>query len=131
MSLTSIFDNDQSVLLGQSNDRVHIGHLSVKMNRNDSRYWASAALADELFRLVDRTLVLQIVAKLLRVHVVRAFVDVDELRKSPRLCYCFRGGNECVGDGYDHLARLYSRGHQGTTQSIGSAADRHGMRSST
>src|SRR5579864_4017757 len=82
MGLTSIFDNDQSVLFTQRNDRVHIRHLSVKMNRNDSRYWPSAALTDELSRLVDRALVVQIVAKLLRVHVVRAFVDVDELGKS-------------------------------------------------
>src|SRR5262245_37780672 len=97
------------------------------MNWNDSSNCASTALADELSRFVDSALALQIVTKLLRIHVVRAFVDVDELRKSSRLGYCLRGGNECVRNGHDHLAWLYSRTHQGKSQSIGSAIHRHSM----
>src|SRR6266403_3195299 len=46
VSLAGVFDDDQLVLFGKFHKRIHIGHLSVKMDRNDGRNRLAALVVD-------------------------------------------------------------------------------------
>src|SRR5713101_2576605 len=66
VGLTGIFDHDEIEAVRKFKDGVHVGHLPVEMDGNDSCDWASAAPADEFSRGVFRTLLLKILGQSLR-----------------------------------------------------------------
>src|SRR5580692_6113256 len=46
MRLAGIFDDGKPKLVGEPQNRIHVGHLAVQMNRYDRRHWSPAAAAD-------------------------------------------------------------------------------------
>src|SRR5579863_5113687 len=95
------------------------------MDRNNGGDWPPTSTTDEFAGLVGCALLFQILSKLLRVHVVSAFVDVDELRKSSRLRNGFGGGDEGVWYGHDHIAWLDPARHDRKAKRISPAANRY------
>ena len=124
MRLAGVLDHHQPIALRQLEDRIHIGHLPVQMDRNDGRDRPSAAAADQPARIVDGALFLQILLEFCRIHVVGLLIDVHELGQCAGLRNRFRGGDEGVRHGDHNVAGLHSAGHEGEAQSVGAAADR-------
>ena len=78
--LAGVLDDDQVVAGGQLQDRVHVGHLPVQVDREDRRHRTSRALAHHAARLrVRSALGLQVGTQFLGIHRVGARVDVDEV----------------------------------------------------
>ena len=93
------------------------------MNRDYGSHRTAAATADQLSGLLFLALLLQIFAEFFRVHVVRAFVNVDKFGKSTGLRNGFGSGNEGVRYGHDYVALLDVARHDRKPQGIGAAAD--------
>src|SRR6267142_3789787 len=72
MRLASILNNNEVVLAGESKYRIHISGLAVDMDRNDSGHGHLQLPVNERggFR-VQRTLMLEVLFKLARIHTVR------------------------------------------------------------
>lgn len=77
------------------------------MDRNDGRHRATGAPAHDTARPpVERALLLQIEGQCLRIHRVRALVDVDEIRARPHLRDRLGGGDEGQRDRHDSVPGL-------------------------
>src|SRR5215467_12948467 len=125
MGLTSIFDHDQPVLLGQSNDRVHISHLSVQVHRNHCGHRTSTPTTDEAVRSVSSALFLEVFSQLLWIHSVCALVDVDEFGH----CACLRNGfgscDEGVRNGNNDITFTNACGYQPEAERVCSTVHRN------
>src|SRR5579864_4908441 len=97
------------------------------MNRHNGRNWAAATLTDELTAILAYASEFEIFPKLFGIQIVGAGIDVDELRTSPGLRNRFCGRDECIRNGYDHVAGFYSRSHQGKAECVCPAPDPHGI----
>ena len=127
MGLTGIFDYNQAVTLGQFQDRIHVGHLPIKMDWNHGRDRAAASAAYQSAGIVDRALLFKILAKLCGVHVVGPLVDVHELGQRAGLRDRFGGGDEGMRYCDHDVAGLHSTGHKSKAQSVGPTAYGNGM----
>ena len=123
MSLAGIFNDDQPILFRQFENRIHVDHLPVQMNRDDGGDGPIAPLADEFTVRRNRALCRQVLAQFQRIHVVSAFVDVDELRQGARLRDRFGGCDEGIWHSHGHVAGLYPSRNQCKTERICTAAD--------
>src|SRR5258708_31664032 len=127
MGLAGVFNQDEAILFGKGQNRVHVRHLPVEVHGNDATNSTPAPAADEFSGGVLGALLFQIFAKPLRAHVVSAFVHVHEFRMRAGLRNSLACGDEGMWDGHDDVARLDARAHNGETQRIGSAADGYGV----
>src|ERR1700728_1607364 len=123
MRLAGIFNHNQTVTLRQFQDRIHIGHLPVQMDRNDGGDWTSTAPADQSSRIVDRALFFEILGEFCGIHVVGLLIDVHKLGQRAGLRNRLRSGNEGVRHSEDNVAGLHAAGHEREAQCVGSAAD--------
>ncbi len=70
---------------------------------------------------------LEVLAELLRIHVVRALVDVDEIGTATRLRDRFGGRDECIRNRDHRVARLDSSGDQSKPKRIGTVGYAHAV----
>src|SRR5271165_4954278 len=119
MSLAGIFYYDQIPSLGQLENPIHVSRLPVEVNRHDRRnHPASAAGNRPSGKLIAIAPRFQEFAKLFRIHVVGALVDVDKLRLRTSLGDGFGGSDESVRHGEYAIPRANPCGHKGETQRI-------------
>src|SRR6202030_2361128 len=88
MSLASVFNNDQPMLLSQSHNRLHVGWMTVKVHRDDGLRTRSNSFLD--YRDVNR---------------VGISIDVDEHRSCSSMRNRQCGSNKTVRRGDDLIAR--------------------------
>src|SRR5207248_4262514 len=127
VGLAGVLNHDEIVLLRNLQDRVHVGNLAIKMDRNYRRYRPATPLADQLASSIWQASSLEVIPQLLRIQVVRALVDVDKLRQSARLDDGLGRGNKGMRNRKDNIAGPHACSHDRETQSIGSAAHRDRM----
>src|SRR5260370_19519680 len=73
VGLAGVFNDDQLVMLGYFQKRIHIGHLSIKIDRNDGCNRLTTLVVDHNTKpVVDRAEVLQILTYSCWIHVVGA-----------------------------------------------------------
>src|SRR5580700_3889134 len=96
------------VTLGQFQDGIHVGHLSIKMDWNDRCYWPSTATACHGSGIVDGALLLQILSKFYRIHVERLLINVHKFGQCARLRNRLGGGYEGVRDGDYYVAGFHA-----------------------
>ena len=106
--LACILNHDETVPVGKSHDRIHIGHLAVKVHRNNCCDRPAAALADELACRILRAVPLKILLKHFDRHVQREFVHIHEFRNGPGLRDCLCSGDERIGNGDNHVSGLHA-----------------------
>ena len=108
MCLACVFDDNEAVLVRQFENRVHVGHLTVEMHRNDGDDAMLSAALDQLAaRAVELTALLQVFAQLLRIHGVGARVNIHKVDQRTGLRDCFGRGNKGERDRH----RQYRHGY--------------------
>src|SRR5581483_4285897 len=118
--------------LGNFENCIHVSHLTVEVDGNNRCDRAACAAGNGLSSArVGVALCLEVFAKLLRIHVVGAFVDIDEFRQGACLGYGFCGGNERVRNRDHAITRRNSGRHQAEAHGIGSAGETHAMLNAT
>ena len=113
VGLASVFDHDQVVSLGNLQNGVHVSRLTVKMDRNDRRYWPLGLLVKQFSgRQVLVAVGFEMLSQCHPIHAVSAFTNLDEVWQSSsvgdRLCRRDKRVWHCQYD----IARPNSRGDQ-------------------
>src|SRR5271165_1034906 len=127
VGLAGVFNDDQAILFGQFENWIHVHHLAVEMNRNNRRYRPVAALADQSAVARYGALRLEVLAELLRIHVVGPLSDVDKLGSGTGLRNRFSRCDKRVGYRHYYIALPDASGHQGKPYRVCAAADADGM----
>src|SRR5215472_13748224 len=91
------------------------------MDRNNRFYPKPQALRNEFTGRVSRAILFEEFSQLRRIHIVGAFIHVDEVRASTRLRNRFRRCDKGVWHRYDCVPGLDPGGQERKTQRVGSA----------
>src|SRR5262245_16109405 len=121
MSLASILDYEQPVCLGLLKDGIHIRHLAIEMHwHNGADGPLGLSLTQPSVCGGNVAFLLQILAQLGRVHVVRALVNIHKPWECAGLRDSFCSSDEGVGNGDYDVAGLNARSDEGKPEGVGS-----------
>ena len=127
--LARIFHYDQLIEPRQFQNRIHVRALPINMHRNNGGNRGSPLAVIRPARFaVEITFLLQIFLQLPRVHVVRAFVDVHEIRSRARLGNRLGRRNKRMRHRDDHVAGLNARRHQRKSHRVRAARQSDAVR---
>src|SRR5258708_23069685 len=122
MRLARILNHNQLVLRGQVQDRVHVGHLTVKVHGDPSRHRLPQLLVNKTTRTgVQNAPGLKVLAQLFRIHGVGTRVDVDKIDLPSSLGNGLGGRDERMRNSNYDIPWLESHSHKGKTQCVRSA----------
>src|ERR1700730_5800318 len=114
MCLASILDHRQIVLFSKFKKWIHVRDLAIEMDGDHSSDGTTCSSRTWSLRgSIDVTPCPQVFAKFSRMHGVRTFIDVYELRNCTNLRYCLRCRYECVRYGNYRFSGMDSRCHKG------------------
>ena len=111
------------VALRQFHDRIHVGRMTIEMNRDDTGNRTSGPLRNQLSRSVPLTLVFEEGSEFFHVHRGGLLVDVNKFRLSAHLRNSFRGRDESVRNRDHAIAFGNARRRECKPESIGTTAD--------
>src|SRR5579864_7601213 len=97
MGLTCILDDANPVGLGLLHDRIHVGHLTIEMHRdNGGDPLPCLAFLEDPGLEINLALGFKEFLQLGWIHVVRALANVNEPRLCSSLGDCLRGCDKCI-----------------------------------